>query len=152
MNARMSSDVNIPSNLLGMVIAGLIGVVTTVLGIMASRRKEKAEASSKVVDSSVALLEKYEISVDRLHTRIDVLEKRDVENRDLIHTLSNNLDRNERELEKTKLKLGHAEEMLDMALEWMNEYTPALKEAGIEPLDADDLKFRGEEPSTGDET
>lgn len=76
----------------------------------------------------------YEEEVER---RFDLLQKTVTHTQERMRSL-------EKENAKLQDKLGLAKTMLDTAMEWMNEYTPALKAAGIEPLDIDPPKFRGE--------
>ena len=59
-----NENITISSTLLGVIITGIIGLATTVAGIVASRNRERAEAektksegAGRVVDSSVVLLD-----------------------------------------------------------------------------------------------
>ncbi len=137
--------VTIPNNLIAMVISGLVTAVLTVTGILASRKKEKADATVGMSVAWQTTITEMRTEIDRLYERVDVLEERDSVNRETIRRLEDNGRETERSLEKTRFKLGLAEANLDIAMDWMNEYTPALHAAGIEPLDISDLKFRGDD-------
>jgi histidyl-tRNA synthetase len=88
---------------------------------------------SKELDEERERRRKYEEDTEY---RFDCFNKSLANTQDKIRTL-------EQENANLQEKLGMARSILDNAIDWMNEYTPALKAAGIEPLDIDPPVFRG---------
>ncbi len=62
---------------------------------------------------------------------------------DLI-ALEQNHKKQKEELKETSRLLQLYRDNLDMLMEWVNQYTPALRKAGIEPPDIESMRFRGE--------
>ena len=152
MNNKMSDNVTLSPTLIGIIITGFLGLVTTIIGILASRQGEKAEAAVGMSSAWAETMQELRSEVARLHTRVDKQEERERKNRDTIRNLEDKLTKTERKLDKAQFQLDLAESNLSIAMDWMNEYTPALNKAGIEPLDISNLKFRGDDDlSTGDD-
>jgi len=139
------SELSIPWTTIAAIAGGIIGLITTGLGILASRRKEAAGATLDLSGAWQATVSELRIEIARLQARVDVLEAKDQTNREVINKLTRDLTQAERDLEKSNYRLQLAEESVNIALSWINEHQPALKAAGIEPLDESDLKFRGDE-------
>jgi hypothetical protein len=145
MDGKMNNgSVSIPINLIGTVLTGLIAAAATIYGILASRKKDNAEATSEMSNAWKVTVVELREEIKRLRERVEESEKKNEDAKIKMSLLEQKLTNNERELEKTIFQLGLAKETIDVALSWMNEYAPALKRAGIEPLDVDRLKFRGE--------
>lgn len=92
------------------------GVITSIVGFISTRRKNSIEADVLVSGEWQKLYRE--------------MEKR--------------LKEAEAEIKETKLALELVQGDLAMLIGWVNDYTPALKEAGIDPPDVDNIQFRGE--------
>ena len=134
---RMDS-VQVPYSLIATIGSGLIAFAATVYATIMSRRKDEAEANLNMSGAWSETVQEMRQEITRLHTRVEALEAKDAKNRKTIHEM-------EDQMRQMKLHLDMAESILDMVLEWTNTYTPALKKAGIEPINVDELRFRGDD-------
>ena len=143
-------SISIPISLVGTVVTGMFAASATIYGIIASRRLSDAQASSELSGAWKETVSEMRIELKRLRERIDRSEEKYEDCKIKQSLFEESLSRNEEELNRTKFKLSLAEETIDIALDWMNDYTPLLRKAGIEPLNIDRLKFRGDNEPEGE--
>jgi hypothetical protein len=96
------------------------------LGDELDEEREKRRNLEAVMEARFATLKK---SADETHSQLVALKRQ--------------YTKTKKELDETKLLLSLYKDTIDLLLAWTNEYTPALKAAGIEPPDVDESQFRG---------
>ena len=143
------------------IVAALVmsfaSIVTSILGIIGQKRKTAADARDKETDSEVKIsgvtlemydrqkvhLDEVKAELKEVRQKMQALRDANVELRTQMAAIKLDLEMANDELKDTKQTLDNALTEIDLVLTWTNEYTPALKKAGIEPLDVSRLKFRG---------
>ena len=143
-------------------VMSVASIITSIMGIIGQRRKTTAEARDTETDSEVKIsgvtLEMYdrqkvhmdEIKAELKEVRGQMRDLRDanVELRTKMAGLQVELELANDDLKDTQRTLDNALTEIDLVLAWTNEYTPALKKAGIEPLDTSGMRFRGNDNMT----
>jgi len=149
------------------VIIAIASVLGAIVGSLITNRYKREELEAQVqldadrieIDATKAVTTAAVTIVDEvqqecaglrtmlseLHQRLFEVEKENEALRGELAQTKLELARAIADLAKTRLDVDLYKSHLETVMTWVNEYTPALKKAGIEPPEIDDLQFRGVE-------